>query len=73
MHLAIHIGAHYTDEDQMVRCLLADASELLNLGIAVPSPARYRQQLRSLAQELAHKDITKDVESGILEAIFGNV
>ncbi len=41
MQIALHIGAHCTDEDRLLKCLLMNKEILSDVGTAVPGPGRY--------------------------------
>lgn len=49
MELALHLGAHLTDEGRLLRCLSANRKLLAQQGIAVPDLAQYRDLLLALA------------------------
>lgn len=70
MEIALHLGAHYTDQDQLVRCLMRNRAPLLAQGIAVPGPARYRQQLRQLAFEMREKTTNAETQEVLLDGIL---
>ena len=46
MEIVYHLGAHCTDEERLLRCLLKNRGALSAQGIVVPGPARYRNLLR---------------------------
>lgn len=46
MKIAIHCGAHGTEEDRLLKSLLKDAETLLKHGVAVPGPGKYRSRLK---------------------------
>ena len=46
MHIVLHTGVHFTDEDKLMKCLLRNAPDFAKLGVAVPDPGRYRTLLR---------------------------
>ena len=48
MRIVYHLGAHCTDEDRLVRCLLKNRATLAEQGIVVPAPTRYRKLLREI-------------------------
>ncbi|MCK0143143.1 hypothetical protein [Aliiroseovarius sp. F20344] len=52
MKIAIHIGAHCTDEDQLTKSLLKNANKLFIKGVAVPGPTRYRGLLGQIMTKL---------------------
>lgn len=43
MQVVYHIGAHVTDEDRLLRCLLKNTDQLRKIGSIVPGPGRYRR------------------------------
>lgn len=50
MDIAIHLGAHCTDEDRVLKALLADAKMLSDHGVIVPPPGRARPAIRKALQ-----------------------
>lgn len=70
MEIAFHLGAHYTDQDQLVRCLMRNRAPLLEQGIAVPGPARYRQQLRQLGFEMREHATSEETQEALLDGIL---
>ncbi|MFN3938266.1 MAG: hypothetical protein ACK4KW_11890 [Gemmobacter sp.] len=52
MQIAVHLGAHCTDEGAVLRCLMRNADLLTAEGIAVPDPAQYRAALREAVEAL---------------------
>ena len=52
MQIAFHIGANCTDEDRLLKSALKNAEMLLQRGIAVPGPSKYRRLLRETLQAL---------------------
>ena len=46
MQIILHAGAHVTDEDRLVTCLLKNAEHLEAIGTVVPDPDIYRNVLR---------------------------
>jgi hypothetical protein len=52
MQIALHIGANCTDEDRLLKSTLRNASTLLQQGVAVPGPGKFRALLRKTIQSL---------------------
>lgn len=52
MQIAYHIGANCTDEERLLKSVLRNASALLEQGIVVPGPSKYRRLLRETIQRL---------------------
>jgi hypothetical protein len=70
MRIVYHLGAHCTDDDRLVRCLLKNRATLADEGIVVPSPTRYRKLLRDTAGQLRGKTASQDTEAMILDQIM---
>ena len=70
MEIVLHLGAHLTDEDRLVRCLMHNRARLGLLGVRVPSTSRYRQPLRQLAHDLRDTPITPETQEMVLDSIL---
>lgn len=70
MRIVYHLGAHCTDDDRLVRCLLNNRAVLAEQGIAVPSPLRYRKLLRDTAVHLKGKAATPETQALVLDEIM---
>lgn len=70
MRIVYHLGAHCTDEDRLVRCLLKNRAILAEAGIAVPSPTRYRKLLRDTAVQLRGHTASPETKALVLEQIL---
>ncbi len=70
MHIVYHLGAHCTDEDRLVRCLLKNRAVLADQGIIVPSPTRYRKLMRDAAVQLRGSTATVENQALILDQIM---
>ncbi|MGB4826917.1 MAG: hypothetical protein WBP18_06500 [Paracoccaceae bacterium] len=70
MRIVYHLGAHCTDEERLVRCLLKNRSELSEQGIVVPSPTRYRKLLRDTAVQLKGATASIETQALVLEQIM---
>lgn len=69
MQIAFHIGANCTDEDRLLKSVLRNASTLLQQGIAVPGPGKYRALLRETIQGLDGASPPDDAREILLDAI----
>jgi len=67
MQLAIHLGAHCTDEDRLLRSLLQNKSRLAALGVAIPGPGRYRETIVKAAQKLKGKKAESAAQNALIE------
>jgi hypothetical protein len=70
MRIVYHLGAHCTDEDRLVRCLLKNRTILAEQGIVVPSPTRYRKLMRDAVVQLRGMPASQDTQALILEQIM---
>lgn len=70
MQVAIHLGAHCTDEDRLLRSLLQNIDVLSKQGINVPGPSRYRNILRKASTALKGDPPSDDTLETIREAIL---
>jgi hypothetical protein len=70
MRIVYHLGAHCTDEERLVRCLLKNRSVLAEQDIVVPSPTRYRKLLRDTAVELKGTSASIETQTMILGEIM---
>jgi hypothetical protein len=70
MRIVYHLGAHCTDEERLVRCLLKNRGLLAEQGIVVPAPTRYRKLLRDTAVQLKGASATVETQALVLEQIM---
>jgi hypothetical protein len=72
MRIVYHLGAHCTDDERLIRCLLKNRAALAEVGIAVPAPTRYRRLMRDLAVGLKGNPATAEQQALILDQILGD-
>lgn len=70
MRIVYHLGAHCTDEERLIRCLLKNRGILAEQGIIVPGPNRYRSLLRDTAIALKGQPASTDTQALVLEQIM---
>lgn len=70
MRIVYHLGAHCTDEERLLRCLLKNRQVLSEQGIVVPGPNRYRALLRDTAITLKGQAASRDTQALVLEQIM---
>lgn len=70
MRIVYHLGAHFTDEERLLRCLLKNKPLLDAHEIVVPAPKRYRTLLRETAIQLKGQAASIDSQALILEQIM---
>ena len=71
MRIVYHLGAHCTDEERLLRCLLRNRSTLADQGIEVPGPARYRNLLHETARQLRGASADRDTQSMLMDQKLG--
>jgi len=69
MQVAFHIGAHFTDEERLLRTLLANGEDLARRGIIVPDPGHYRRTVRDLLVALKGAPADAETQETLLDAI----
>jgi hypothetical protein len=72
MRIVYHLGAHCTDEERLLRCLLKNRDALATEGIVVPGPAKYRTLLRDTAMSLKGEPPTQEAQDLILDQIISD-
>lgn len=71
MQVVIHAGAHITDEDRLVNCLILNRDMLTGHGTNIPHPNTYRKLIRDVLQTAQHSGGTSDeARDVILDAIL---
>lgn len=71
MQVALHVGAHCTDDDRLLKCLAKNRDEFSQHGISIPKPSRYRRQLRDLMHEVRSSPIGPNIREDMLNKITG--
>ena len=70
MKIVYHLGAHFTDEDRLVKCLLANKDVLSQEGIAVPNPDIYRRGLRDMVVKLRGNAASPEQQEELLNELL---
>jgi len=70
MQIVLHAGAHFTEEERLMKCLLRNKGDFSQAGIAVPGPGRYRQLMRDMFAELGDAQPEPDTREILLESIL---
>lgn len=70
MRIVYHLGAHCTDEERLLRCLLKNRGPLAQEGIVVPGPTRYRNLIRDTAITLKGSAASQDTQALVLDQIM---
>ncbi|MFV0493156.1 MAG: hypothetical protein ACK5M4_15200 [Pseudorhodobacter sp.] len=70
MQIVFHLGAHCTDDDRLLKCLLKNRDALAEHGIAVPEPDLYRKPLRETALSLMGATASEETQAYLLQEIL---
>jgi hypothetical protein len=70
MRIVYHLGAHCTDDDRLIRCLLKNRAALATQGIVIPPPNRYRTLLRDTAIQLKGAVASADTQALVLDQMM---
>lgn len=70
MIIVYHLGAHFTDEDRLLKCLLANKDVLAGQGVAVPNPDVYRRALRDMAVKLKGRAANPEQQEDLLNELL---
>ena len=69
MQVVLHAGAHNTDEDRLLKCLLKNANDFTQIGVGVPGPSRYRRLIRDTINAMGSNPPAPDARELLLGAI----
>lgn len=69
MEVVYHIGAHCTDDGQLIAALLKNRSALLERGVVVGYPGRYRTPLREAIHSLRGAPASPELQQTLLDTI----
>jgi hypothetical protein len=70
MKITIHLGAHRTDQDRLMKTLMRNATRLARHGIFIPGPSRYRTLLRDVTQKLKGGVANPETLDLVLDALL---
>ncbi|MEX0312316.1 MAG: hypothetical protein AB3N17_18950, partial [Tateyamaria sp.] len=70
MQIVLHAGAHFTEEDRLVRCLLRNKEDFSKRGISVPGPGKYRSLLKETMAALKDAAPAPDARDVLLDVIL---
>ena len=70
MKIIFHTGAHCTDEDRILKCLLRNKESFSQRGIAVPGPGKYRELLKDTFKALEAGPPAEGARDVLIDAIL---
>lgn len=71
MQVVFHLGAHCTDEDRLLKCVLKNQDMLRADGIAAPGPGKYRAVLREAVLKLRGAPAPLVMQDQVQDKIMG--
>lgn len=72
MQIALHVGAHCTDDEKILRCLGKNRDDFAATGICVPRPAQYRKPIRNALHEARNSFIGPETRQTLLSGMIGD-
>ncbi len=69
MQVVLHAGAHITDEDRLLKCLIANHDLLSGMGTQAPPPKTYRRLFRDVLHAARQTGINADTREVLLDAM----
>jgi len=70
MQLVLHAGAHFTEEDRLLRCLLRNSEAFSDRGVTVPGPGKYRTLLKETVAALQDAPPAPDARDVLFDLIL---
>ncbi len=70
MQLVLHAGAHFTEEERLLRCLLRNTEDFSRRGVAVPGPGKYRVLLKETMAALQDAPPSPDARDILFDVIL---
>ena len=70
MRLILHTGAHYTEQERLMKSILRNKEMLRARGMAVPGPGRYRTLMRDTLNALHRQAPSENAREILLDAIL---
>lgn len=70
MKVVFHTGAHHTDDDRILKCLLNNKGPFSKRGVAVPGPGKYRTLLKETFAAMDTAEPSSDARDVLVDAIL---
>ncbi|WP_298676080.1 hypothetical protein [uncultured Lentibacter sp.] len=70
MQIVFHAGAHNTDDDRIIKCLLKNRSDFSALGVNVPPPGRYRKLMHQTLLAMSEAPPSPQARDILIETIL---
>lgn len=69
MQIVLHAGAHYTDDDKLLKSLGKNRQLLAERGVSIPKPRSYRNKLRDVLNEAKTSLMDNEARDAILSGL----
>ncbi|MGB7241161.1 MAG: hypothetical protein WBC93_03630 [Sulfitobacter sp.] len=70
MQLVLHTGAHFTEEDRLIKCLLRNKGDFAARGVSVPGPGKYRRLLSETLMAMREAPAAPGARDVLMDAIL---
>jgi len=70
MQVIFHTGAHFTDDERLLKCLLRNKEDFARRGISVPGPGRYRYLLKDAFKAMEAAAPSPEARDVLIDAIL---
>ncbi|GLT10115.1 hypothetical protein GCM10007928_23470 [Sulfitobacter porphyrae] len=70
MQLILHTGAHYTEQDRLIKSMLRNAAQFRERGIMIPGPGTYRKLVRDTLNAMHRAPAGPDAREVLLDVIL---
>lgn len=71
MQVALHTGAHFTDDDRLLKSLGKNRELLTERGVFIPKPRSYRRQIRDVLHDVGSASSDNTARASILAGMTG--
>tara|TARA_R110002049_G_scaffold10127_3_gene50373 strand:- start:75671 stop:76546 length:876 start_codon:yes stop_codon:yes gene_type:complete len=70
MHLVLHTGVHFTEDERLLKCLLRNKDEFSKQGITMPGPSTYRSLFRDTLNAMHKTPPSAEAREVLLDAVL---
>ncbi|MGR3805143.1 hypothetical protein [Marinibacterium profundimaris] len=70
MQIILHTGAHFTEDDRLIKCLLRNKEDFSRRGVAVPGPTRYKKLLKDTLNAMRDTRPGPEARDVLMDAIL---
>lgn len=70
MQIIFHTGAHATDDERLLKCMLANKEPFGQRGISVPGPGKYRTLFKDAFAAMETSEPAEDARDVMIDAIL---